>query len=116
MNADCIFCKIIAGAVPATVEFEDDFTFVIRDINPAAPIHLLILPKRHIHPLADGAAENEAVLGRMLAVAAKCARRLGVAAPDKGYRLVINQGPDGGQDVDHLHLHLLGGQRLGLPH
>ena len=107
---DCIFCKIGAGDIPSTMLHKDDDICVIADINPKAPTHLLIIPLEHVGALTDDAAGRAGVLGRMVEVAAAMAKQEGVSS--SGYRLVINQGPDSGQEVPHLHLHLLAGRPL----
>jgi histidine triad (HIT) family protein len=112
MSADCLFCKIIAGSIPVTKIHEDDLSLSFADINPQAPTHVLIIPKEHIASQAHAAAEHAALLGHLMAKAAEIARGAGL---DRGYRVVINTGPDGGQSVDHLHLHLLGGRHMGWP-
>ena len=109
---DCLFCKIIAGAIPSKKVFEDDLCFAFEDIHPHAPTHVLIVPKKHIASLAQTTSEDQALLGRLLATAAKLAREAGLS---NGYRTVINTGADGGQTVGHLHLHLLGGRPMGWP-
>jgi histidine triad (HIT) family protein len=112
MAEECIFCKIGQGEIPSEVLYRDDAAFVIRDINPRAPTHLLVLPIEHVTYLASFTPEREALLGHMFLVAREMAQRQGLT--DRGYRLVINQGPDSGQEVPHLHLHVLGGRRLGV--
>ena len=107
---DCIFCKIIAGDIPSTQVYADARVTAFRDINPAAPTHILIVPNQHIPSINDLAPEHEATMGYLFAVAKKIAAQEGLA--DSGYRLTINTGPDGGQVVYHLHLHLLGGRKL----
>jgi histidine triad (HIT) family protein len=111
---ECLFCRIVAGTIPAAKVFEDDQALAFRDINPQAPAHILIIPKRHFSSLnAVGAtAEEKSLLGHLLALAAQIARTENL---DKGYRAVINTGPDGGQTVDHLHLHLLGQRAMHWP-
>ncbi len=109
---DCIFCKIVAGQIPAKKVYEDDSLIAFYDINPAAPLHLLIVPKRHIETLADGTADDEALLGKMMALAPKLAFENGARPmPEGGLRVVMNVGPDGGQEVYHIHLHVLAGER-----
>jgi len=108
---DCIFCKIGAGQVPGTFLHRDDRCFVIRDIHPRAPTHLLVIPRQHVLTIAGLAAGDEPLLGHLLAVGGQVASQAGLA--EKGYRLVINQGADAGQEVAHLHLHVLGGRGLG---
>jgi histidine triad (HIT) family protein len=109
---DCLFCKIVAGDIPAKRIFEDDQVIAFADIHPQAPTHLLVIPKRHIAALAETSAADAALLGHMLSAAAALARAQNI---DKGYRLVINTGSDGGQTVDHLHIHLLGGRAMHWP-
>ena len=111
MNKDCIFCRIIAGEIQSDILHQDDEVIAIRDINPQAPIHILIIPKAHIPSLVEVEAEHKGLLGHMIHVASELARAQGVA--ENGYRLVINTGPYSGQVVGHLHLHLLGGRILG---
>ena len=111
MPDDCLFCRIAAGTIDAPRLHDDDLVFAIRDINPRAPTHLLIIPKRHIaNASAAGAAEGP-LLGRMFEVAAELASSEGVA--ERGYRLAFNVGDDAGMTVHHLHMHLLGGSALG---
>ena len=110
MSADpnCIFCKIVAGKVPARKVFEDDGLLAFHDINPWAPEHVLIIPKLHLATLSDTNSEHQALLGRMLLLAPQLMKELGV---QNGFRTVINTGPDGGQEVYHLHMHVMGGPR-----
>jgi histidine triad (HIT) family protein len=110
MNADpdCIFCRIVAGQIPAKKVFEDEELLVFHDIHPWAPVHVLVVPKVHIASLAEAGPEHEALLGRMLGLAPRLMRQLGV---ENGFRTVINTGRDGGQEVPHLHMHVLGGPR-----
>ena len=112
MSSDCLFCKIVAGTIPAKRVYEDDLCLCFADIHPQAPTHLLLISKQHIASLAEVDAERAPLLGHLLAKAAEVARSEGLA---RGYRVVINTGPDGGQTVDHLHLHLLGGRHMGWP-
>ena len=107
----CIFCRIRDGEIKSDVLYRDDSVFAIRDINPKAPTHLLIIPREHIPTVDDVKLDQQALLGHMAEVANLLAKQEGVSS--RGYRLVINCGPDSGQEVDHLHLHLLGGRRLG---
>ena len=111
MAADCIFCKIGSGEVKSDILYRNDGCFVIRDIAPKTPVHLLVVPERHFTYLKGLTAEDSEMLGVMFAAASEMARREGVE--DSGYRLVINQGGDAGQQVPHLHLHLLAGRPLG---
>jgi histidine triad (HIT) family protein len=108
----CLFCKIIAGEIPSKKVFEDDLTYVFRDIGPQAPTHVLVVPRKHITSLAHAAEEDRELLGHLHWVAAKIAEQEGLK---KGFRTVINIGPDGGQTVDHLHIHLLGGRSMTWP-
>lgn len=108
MSADCIFCKIAAGKIPARKVYEDDEILAFHDIQPWAPVHILIIPKQHITSMVDVGPEHEALLGRMLAVSPRLMRELGVT---NGYRHVINTGADGRQEVQHVHLHVMGGPR-----
>ena len=107
---DCIFCKIVAGQIPSEILYQDEEVVAFRDINPAAPTHVLIVPRKHIPSVADLSAADSPLVGHMIGVANKLAREQGIA--ESGYRLVVNNGRDAGQEVDHLHLHLLGGRRL----
>ncbi len=107
---DCIFCKIVSGAIPGNIVYRDDDVLAFRDINPVAPTHILIIPVRHIGTIDEIPAEEFSLAAKMLDVARKLAEKEKVAR--KGYRLVINNGEDGGQIVKHLHLHLVGGRRL----
>ncbi|MEN6348515.1 MAG: histidine triad nucleotide-binding protein [Syntrophomonas sp.] len=112
-TTDCLFCKIANREIPAEVVYEDDKIIAIKDINPAAPIHILLIPKQHITSL-DHVTQNDAMLlGHLQATAAELARDLGISA--QGYRLVNNCGIWGGQTVLHLHYHLLGGRELAWP-
>lgn len=110
---ECIFCKIIRGDIPATKVFEDDMVFSFRDISPAAPEHVLIIPKKHISNLNEVTEEDSNIIAHIYIVAKEIAKILGV---DKtGYRIVSNCGEDGGQTVHHIHFHLLGGRALQWP-
>ena len=111
--SQCLFCRIVAGEIPAEIVFEDDQVLAFRDINPAAPVHCLVIPKRHIATLNDLAAGDESLVGHMYQVAAGLARDLGIAEP--GYRTVLNCNADAGQTVFHIHLHLLGGRQMTWP-
>lgn len=111
MEEDCIFCKIRDGEIPGDFLYRDDSCFVIRDINPAAPTHLLVIPSAHFTFISGLTAEFHPTLGKMFEAAHRVAAQEGVDA--SGYRLVINQGADAGQMIDHLHLHVLGGRPLG---
>ena len=106
--AGCLFCRIVAGEIPSKKVHEDSDTLAFHDIHPAAPVHFLIIPKSHVDSLLTSGPEHEAVLGKMTSLAPRLAKQLGC---DNGFRLVINNGPDGGQEVNHLHIHILGGPR-----
>jgi histidine triad (HIT) family protein len=110
---DCLFCKIVSKEIPASIVYEDDRFTVIRDINPAAPVHLLIMPKMHIASLNEASAHDLEILGQLQLLAARLAKQENIA--EQGYRLVNNCGPWGGQSIYHLHYHLLGGKQLGWP-
>lgn len=112
MSENCVFCRIVAGEIPATVVYEDEAAVVFRDINPQAKVHLLVVPREHVEPYADGFSNAAAhVLGALFHAAEEAAKAAGVR--DSGYRLVVNVGPDAGQEVAHLHMHLLGGEPVG---
>ena len=113
----CLFCKIVSGAIPANRVYEDDHILAFPDINPQAPTHVLIIPKNHIPSHAHATPEDAAMLGHLISAAGEVAREqnLGLTQNGGGYRLVINTGPDGGQTVDHLHVHLLGGRHMTWP-
>lgn len=111
-SSDCIFCKIIAGEIPAETLYSDDEVVVFRDINPQAPVHFLLVPKRHIPMPRDVSAADEAVMGRLFTIAAKIADQEGVA---DNYRIILNNGPKAGQEVFHIHMHILGGRSKPLP-
>ena len=108
---DCLFCKIVKGEIPSEKVYEDEEILAFKDINPAAPIHILVIPKKHIDSLAQIENQDEALLGRMHTVINKIAKEQGVL--EKGYRLIVNCGKDSGQEVMHLHFHLLAGQKFG---
>ena len=109
---DCLFCKIIEGKIPARKVFEDDKVFVFEDINPQAPTHVLIIPKRHFAGLDTATEADAEIIGYMHLVAARLGRERGI---EDGYRTVLNVGPRSGQSVFHIHLHLLGGRDLTWP-
>jgi len=111
--AECLFCKIAAKQIPAKIAFEDMQLLAFHDIHPMAPVHLQIIPKRHIARVSDLNKENAELIAQLVLVANKLAAEMGIAEP--GYRLVINCNPAAGQSVYHLHLHLLGGRSLGWP-
>jgi histidine triad (HIT) family protein len=111
MAQETIFSKIIRREIPATILYQDELVTAFRDINPQTPTHILIVPNQLIPTANDVRAEDEAALGRLFTVAAKLAQSEGVA--ESGYRLIVNCNRDGGQEVYHLHMHLLGGRRIG---
>ncbi|MGB8261275.1 MAG: histidine triad nucleotide-binding protein [Terracidiphilus sp.] len=108
----CLFCKIIEGSIPSSAIYQDEHCYAFADIHPQAPVHVLVAPRRHLASLAVAAGEDKALLGHLQWAAAEIARQKGLG---NGYRVVVNTGSDGGQTVDHLHLHLLGGRPLGWP-
>jgi histidine triad (HIT) family protein len=109
----CLFCEIVAGRTPARKAYEDDEVLAFHDIKPQAPTHVLVIPKRHIESLLELTADDDAVIGRIVRTARDLARQLGLA--DRGFRVVFNCGDDAGYSVYHVHLHLVGGRRLGWP-
>jgi histidine triad (HIT) family protein len=111
-SSDCLFCRIVEGTIPANRVYEDDICIVFPDINPQAPVHLLIIPRRHIVSTAKALPEDAALLGHLMAAAAEIANKENLS---QGYRIVVNTGSDGGQTVNHLHLHLLGGRAMKWP-
>jgi histidine triad (HIT) family protein len=108
----CLFCRILEGTVPSKSVYQDEQCFAFQDINPQAPVHVLVIPRKHITSLADAQKADEALLGHLLWAAAEVARGKGLG---NGYRIVISTGRDGGQTVDHLHLHVLGGRAMHWP-
>ena len=110
---NCLFCKIVDGKTPAEFVHQDDFCVVIRDINPQAPSHVLVIPREHLESLDDASQKDEGLLGHLLRVGARVANDLGHA--ESGYRTVINTGAGAGQSVFHLHVHVLAGRPLGWP-
>ena len=108
---DCVFCKIIADELPSQKLYQDQSITAFRDINPVATTHILVVPNKHIPSTNELAAEDEKLVGRLFSIARQIAEEEGVE--ETGYRLIINTGPDAGQEVFHLHLHLIGGRRLG---
>jgi histidine triad (HIT) family protein len=107
---NCIFCQIVAGKVPSDIIYQDEEVVAFRDINPRAPVHLLIIPKRHIPSLAHLSEAESPLIGHMISIVNHLAKGEGIS--EKGYRLVVNCGEEGGQLVPHLHMHLLGGRKL----
>ncbi len=108
--SDCIFCKIVTGDIPARTVYEDDEILAFEDISPKAPVHILLVPKHHFATLNDPTGSDAALLGRLMIKAADLAKEKGVA--EGGYRVLVNTNPDGGQEVFHLHMHLLGGRKM----
>ncbi len=111
MSEDLTFSRIVSGETPARIVYQDALVTAFHDIHPLAPVHILIVPNRRIATVNDATAEDEAALGRLFTVAARLAQEMGIA--ESGYRLLVNCNHDGGQVVFHLHMHLLGGRRLG---
>lgn len=109
---DCLFCRIVSGEIPSKKIYEDDFTYAFEDLNPQAPTHVLIVPKKHIRGLKEATAEEAGIVGRCHLAAAEIARLRGI---ENGYRTVLNVGPGAGQSVFHLHVHLIGGRQLHWP-
>lgn len=107
---ECLFCRIVAGSLPADFVYEDEHLVAFRDIKPAAPVHILVVPRAHIETVADLGRDAAGVMSRLTAAANQIARESGVDAG--GYRLIVNCGQDGGQTVSHLHMHLLGGRKM----
>ena len=109
---DCVFCKIAEGIIPSGKLYEDDEILAFNDLDPQAPVHVLMIPKTHIVSAADITGENSALVGHIYEAAASLAKKLGL---NNGFRIVTNSGKDGGQSVSHLHFHLLGGRTMGWP-
>lgn len=112
-NSNCIFCKIARKEIPSSIEYEDRQTLAFNDVNPKAPVHVLIIPKLHIAKISNIDEKSMGLLGKMIIVANTIAQKRKIL--DSGFRLIINCGKDSGQVVDHLHMHLLGGRQLGWP-
>jgi histidine triad (HIT) family protein len=108
---DCIFCKIIAGGIPSSKVFENDSVYAFDDINPLAPVHVLIIPKKHVENAGALSAQEAGIMADLFSAAQEIAALKGIN--ESGYRVITNSGPDSGQEVYHLHLHLLGGRKLG---
>lgn len=113
MDAECLFCRIVAGTVPSSQVHADDTVVAFRDIAPKAPVHVLLIPRRHVGSAVDLGDEEGALLGHLFAVANEIAQAEGIA--ESGFRIVTNVGPDSGYTVPHLHFHLLGGRRMSWP-
>ncbi|MGB9893279.1 MAG: histidine triad nucleotide-binding protein [Candidatus Saccharicenans sp.] len=110
---DCLFCRIVGKEIPTKVVYEDDELLAFEDIRPQAPIHILIIPKEHISTLKEATEDKAKLLGKILIKAKEIARLKGI--DQSGFRIVLNTGPDSGQEVFHIHFHLIGGRRLGWP-
>lgn len=111
LSHDCLFCKIVAGQIPSTKVYEDEYVLAFKDINPIAPVHILVVPKKHLASVNELSSEDTVMLGHAFAAIQQIARETGVA--ESGYRVVTNTGKDSGQVVFHLHFHVLGGRVLG---
>ena len=107
---DCIFCAIVAGEIPSDIVYEDKDVVAFKDINPKAPVHVLVVPRRHIPSVNDITDADAELIGHIFVVARKIAEETGIA--ETGYRIVSNNGPEGGQEVDHLHIHVMGGRQM----
>lgn len=113
MASDCLFCRMLDGEIPSDTVFENERIYAFRDINPQAPTHILVIPRKHISSLNGLEEEDTGLMGELLSAGARIARQEGLA--DQGYRSVINTGEHGGQSVHHIHLHILGGRALAWP-
>ena len=111
--SDCLFCKIVVGEIPATAIYEDDLCIAFDDINPQSPVHVLVIPKKHIVSFSDASSGDAELLGHLCLVCARVAAEKGIG--EDGYRVVVNKGEEAGQSVFHLHLHVLGGRRMSWP-
>lgn len=109
---DCIFCKIIKKEIPSSIVYEDSEIIAFRDVNPQAPVHILVIPKKHISSLIDLKEDDELLIGRIYTVINKIVKQEGI--DERGFRVIVNCGEDGGQEVKHLHFHILGGKKLGV--
>jgi len=108
----CVFCDIVAGKIPATILYQDDKAIAFRDIHPQAPTHFLVIPKQHVPSMAELTSEHKDLTAHLISIGHEVAKREGLATVEKGYRLVINYGREGGQEVPHVHLHVIGGRML----
>ncbi|MEA3328501.1 MAG: histidine triad nucleotide-binding protein [Candidatus Omnitrophota bacterium] len=113
MNKDCLFCKVIDGTIKSEIVYRDEQVVAFKDINPQAPVHILVIPRRHIEKISDLSEENKLIVSNLVLTANRLARSNKI--DQGGYRLVLNCGPDAGQAVFHIHLHLLGGRKLNWP-
>ncbi|MCK5520572.1 MAG: histidine triad nucleotide-binding protein [Candidatus Marinimicrobia bacterium] len=109
---ECIFCKIVEGEIPADFVYESENVVAFRDINPQAPTHILVVPRKHIDSVEVLEDDNVCLMGELIFAAKKVAAKLGISS---GYRLIVNNGSDGGQEIDHIHLHLLAGRKMAWP-
>ena len=112
LKMDCVFCKIVSGEIPAKIVYEDEQVLAFNDVNPVAPVHVLVIPKKHIVCVDDINSDNKYIIGDIFFTISKVAKKLNLAS---GYRIINNCKEDGGQTVNHLHFHLLGGKKLGWP-
>ncbi len=108
----CVFCDIVAGKIPATILYQDDKAIAFKDIHPQAPTHFLVIPKEHVPSIAELSGRHKDLAAHLISVCHEVAKREGLAAVEKGYRVVINYGREGGQEVPHVHLHVIGGRPL----
>ncbi len=111
--SDCLFCRVAAGTIPSKIVYQDDDVVAFEDVNPQAPVHVLVIPRTHIVSVGDAAAADDALMGRLVRAGVRVAREKGLEK--SGYRIVTNTGPDAGQSVFHLHLHVLGGRQMRWP-
>ena len=111
--SDCLFCKILNKEIPSDITYQDHDITIFKDINPAAPVHLLIIPNKHISSVQDMGEEDDLILGKLFSGAKKAAEDTGIS--ETGYRLIVNNGPDGRQEIFHIHMHLLGGAKMKHP-
>jgi len=111
--SDCLFCKIVSKEIPSDIVYQDDFITIFKDINPAAPVHLLVIPNDHISSVQAIGEEDELLLGKLFTGAKNAAEKAGIS--ESGYRLIVNNGPDAHQEVLHLHMHVLGGAKMQHP-
>jgi histidine triad (HIT) family protein len=109
-GGNCVFCQIVAGSLPSRQVYSDDEVVAFHDVTPVAKVHMLVVPRRHATLLTDAVEDDDQLLGKLLRIGADVAKKMGIA--DSGYRLAVNQGADAGQIVDHLHVHIMGGQDL----
>ncbi|OFE12634.1 histidine triad nucleotide-binding protein [Pseudohongiella acticola] len=113
MSNDCLFCRIAAGDIPSQEVYSDEHVYAFHDINPTAPTHILVIPRKHLNSVCDAGPDDEALMGKLLLTGQQIAQKQGVASD--GFRLVINTGDQGGQTVHHIHLHILGGRQMTWP-